>query len=86
MLNGVVCGSVMLKGNTNMTKMSKLLKQLSANKNKKIGQAILGKIRKEIQSWSLSLDLKRSAYRTALRVNGHTDDYLINLYANEFIR
>ena len=69
-----------------MTKIQKQLKALAANKNRKIAQAMIGKIRKEIQSWSISIDAKRSAYRQALRVLGHTDEQHISILADAFIR
>lgn len=69
-----------------MTTIQKHLKTLAANKNGKISQAILGKIRNEIASWSVSLELKRSAYRHALRVMGHTDEQHIGVLADAFIR
>ncbi len=69
-----------------MTKIQKQLKTLAANKNRKIVKALLGKIRKEIQGWSVSVDAKRSAYRQALRVSGHTDQEHIKVLADAFIR
>jgi BMFP domain-containing protein YqiC len=73
-------------GNKTMTKIQKQLKTLAANKNRKIAQAMLGKIRKEIQSWSVSIDAKRSAYRQVLRVSGHTDQQHIEILADAYIR
>lgn len=69
-----------------MTKIQKLLKSLAANKNNKVSQAILGKIRSEIQGWAVTVELKRSAYRQALRVFGHTDESHIDILANAYIR
>lgn len=69
-----------------MTKIQKQLKTLAANKNRKIAQALLGKIRKEIQGWSVSVDAKRSAYRQVLRVYGHTDEKHIEILANAYIQ
>jgi arginine repressor len=69
-----------------MTKIQKQLKTLAANKGTKIAQATLGKIRKEIQNWSLSVDAKRSAYRQALRVSGQTNQQHIELLADACIR
>ena len=69
-----------------MTKVQKLLKTLAANKNGKIAQATLGKIRNEIQGWGLTVDAKRSAYRQALRVSGQTNQSHIELLAESYIR
>jgi hypothetical protein len=69
-----------------MTKIQKQLKALAANKNSKIAQAMIGKIRSEIQSWSVSIDAKRSAYRQVLRVSGQTDEQHIEILADAYIR
>ena len=69
-----------------MTRIQKQLKTLAANKNNKIAQALLGKIRNEIQGWSVSIEAKRSAYRQALRVSGQTDQEHIEILADAFIR
>lgn len=69
-----------------MTKIQKQLKTLAANKSRKIAQAMLGKIRKEIQGWSISIDAKRSAYRQALRVSGQTDQQHIETLADAYIQ
>lgn len=69
-----------------MTKIQKLLRTLKANSGRKISQAILGKIRIEIRSWNVSTELKRSAYRHALRVDGYTDESHINTLANGYFR
>ena len=68
------------------TKIQKQLKTLAVNKNRKIATALLGKIRKEIQSWNLSTEAKRSAYRQALRVSGQTDQQHIEILADAYIR
>ena len=69
-----------------MTKIQKQLKALAANKENKIAQALLGKIRSEINGWSVSIEAKRSAYRQALRVSGYTDQQHIEILANGYIR
>ena len=69
-----------------MTKIQKQLKTLAANKNRKIAQALLGKIRKEVEGWSVSTDAKRSAYRQALRVSGQTDQQHIEILADAYIQ
>lgn len=67
-----------------MTKIQKQLKALERHKNRKISQAMLGKVRREIQEWRLSVDAKRSAYRQALRVAGHTDEQHIQHLADGY--
>lgn len=69
-----------------VTRIQRQLKVLSANKNTKISQALLGKIRKEIQSWDLTIEAKRSAYRQALRVAGYTDQAHIETLADAYIQ
>jgi|LakMenEpi03Aug12_release.lakeMendotaPanAssembly.Ray.scaffolds.fasta_scaffold1546354_1 hypothetical protein len=69
-----------------MTKIQKQLKALAANKENKIAQALLGKIRSEIKGWNVSIEAKRSAYRQALRVSGQTDQEHIEILANGYIR
>ena len=69
-----------------MTKIQKQLKTLAANKNRKVTQMLVGKIQKEIQSWSMSVELKRAAYRQVLRVSGLTNEEIIATYADAYIR
>ena len=69
-----------------MTKIQKQLKALKANKSRKLTQAILGKVRKEIKAWDLSIEAKRSAYRQALRVSGQTGQQHIEILADAYIQ
>jgi cytochrome c-type biogenesis protein CcmH/NrfG len=61
--------------------MTKLMRQLK-NANGKMVQVVMGRIRKELERASMSIELKRSAYRHALRLSGHTNDDIIAALAD----
>lgn len=68
-----------------MTKIQKIAKRVKKNKNRKVKQMLLGQARREISQLSLSIELKRSAYRQILRLSGHESESHIELLANEEI-
>jgi hypothetical protein len=73
--------------NRKQTRIVSLMRRMRQPNNRKVIRLLLGQACKEINSWHMSLELKRSAYRHVLRVAGYVDmEEHVNTLAESFIR